>query len=498
MNLRTAIVLLGAAVIAGLSARPYVGGWNDGSRLASVECLVDHATWTIDQSRFVDSPDGGGTKDKLLIGGKFYSDKSPVPALLMAGEYALIKSITGWTFANRPSIVCEMLCLATAGLAYILAVWSIDRLGRLVGLSTWASLGLTASFALATVAPVYARHVNNHSLLLAVTAMLLFELTRLSRTAAIDRSTFRLLAAGSLAGLAYTIDLGAGPVITLGAAAMVAYRRRMRGLIPFAAAVAPWLLLHHGLNFAIGGTLGPANAHLEYLDWPGSPFNASNATGAWAHPTMFHFFVYAFTLLFGIKGFLIHNLPLLLAVPAAVWLIRRRVYEAPEIAMAGAWAIGVWLIYAVASNNSGGQCCSIRWFVPLLAPGYLILAVLLRERPRFGIDFFVLSAWGAAMTLVMWQAGPWMPRLVTYWWAFLIGAITTWSLAVRRRLPERQPDVPDIAQFRFTLRQRFDQTSFAESTPTKPDRFPGGWRTRATPASAVPVARPIPRQRTVP
>ena len=84
---------LTAAVIA---ARPYAGGWNDGSRLATVESLVDYHTLAIDRSIFVNPPpaEAGnsapyssedllstafGTGDKLYIKGHFYSDKSPVP-----------------------------------------------------------------------------------------------------------------------------------------------------------------------------------------------------------------------------------------------------------------------------------------------------------------------------------------------------------------------------------------------------------------------------------
>src|SRR5687767_12101081 len=46
-------VLLGASLIALVSARPYAGGWNDGSRLATVESLVDRHTLAIDDSMFV-------------------------------------------------------------------------------------------------------------------------------------------------------------------------------------------------------------------------------------------------------------------------------------------------------------------------------------------------------------------------------------------------------------------------------------------------------------
>jgi hypothetical protein len=428
MNPRTWAVIAIAAAVAIASAEPFAGGWNDGSRLATVECLVDHGTWAIDDSVFVRPAARGGvyraddpmlvygTFDKLFIDGHFYSDKSPVPAVFMAGEYKVLKKLTGWTAAGRPGRFCWWMCLLTSGLAYVWAVASIDRLGRVLHLSPWLSAALTASFALATVAPVYARHVNNHILLLAVAAALLVELV----------DSPRMLLAGGLAGLAYTIDLGAGPVIMLGAAGLVAYRRGASRLLPFAAAALPFVALHHVLNYMIGGTFGPANAHVEYLTWPGSPFNAGNATGGWTHASFGHFLVYAFGLLVGHKGFVIHNLPLLLVVPATAWLVRRRGPRSAEIVMTSAWAVGTWLVYAAGSNNSGGQCCSIRWFVPLLAPGYFVLALLLRDLPAYRRDFAALSLWGVAMGFVMWQRGPWMQRLVPFWWAFVIGAVATW------------------------------------------------------------------------
>src|SRR4051812_4014036 len=100
---RAEILVVGVAVVVALfSALPYAGSWNDGSRLATVECLVDHHTLAIDRSIFVAVPEGGspyptdgpdapllreGTRDKLLIDGHYYSDKSPVPALLLALLY---------------------------------------------------------------------------------------------------------------------------------------------------------------------------------------------------------------------------------------------------------------------------------------------------------------------------------------------------------------------------------------------------------------------------
>src|SRR5438067_11571266 len=92
----TVLVLAISLAIAVVSARPYAGGWNDGSRLATVECLVDYHTLVIDRSIFVqvpapddsqapspyppDEPDllRHGTGDKLLIHGQYYSANSSV------------------------------------------------------------------------------------------------------------------------------------------------------------------------------------------------------------------------------------------------------------------------------------------------------------------------------------------------------------------------------------------------------------------------------------
>src|SRR6266513_124939 len=105
------LIVLAATAVAVASARPYAGAWNDGSRLATVECLVDYHTLAIDRSIYVQVPPPGdtpppypadeplllehGTADKLLIGGHFYSDKSPVPALLLAGLYECLQGLTG-------------------------------------------------------------------------------------------------------------------------------------------------------------------------------------------------------------------------------------------------------------------------------------------------------------------------------------------------------------------------------------------------------------------
>lgn len=432
-----------ALLVAVVSSRPWVGAWNDGSRLATVEALGDEHTLVIDHSVFVrageeavepTAPPGHGqpplrTKDKLLIDGHFYSDKSPVPALVLAGPYQIWKWATGQNARDDvPGFVYAM-TLASSGLAYVVAVWSVFQVGLTLGLRLNNALLLAGSFGLATVAPVYARHVNNHMLLLGVSAALVLCLVRLARAAQAGPFPWELLlAVGNLAGLGYAIDLGTGPPLLACTVFLVAYRcGSLRAVLLTGVAALPWLVLNHAMNYATGGTFKPANAVPEYLAWPGSPFDATNMTGMLNHASVGRFAKYAVDLLVGQRGFLGHDLALYLAVVAVPLLLLRRVAERPEVVFAVCWSGGTWLLYSLTSTNHAGLCCSVRWFVPLLAPGYLVLALVLRELPRYRADFLILSGWGLIVTAQAWIRGPWQGSWLAIYWPVYAAAIVSWA-----------------------------------------------------------------------
>src|SRR5262249_20325051 len=148
------------------------------------------------------------------------------------------------------------------------------------------------------------------------------------------------------------------------------------------AGLLPWLVAHHVINYALGGVIKPMNTVPEYSAWPGCPFNPDNMTGFLRHDP-WKLVVYALALLFGKHGFIGHNLALYLVLPAA-WLAARR-WRAwtPEACFAAAWVAATFALYAAFSNNYGGACCSVRWFVPFLAPGFWLLAWLLTRYPEF-------------------------------------------------------------------------------------------------------------------
>jgi hypothetical protein len=126
-------------------------------------------------------------------------------------------------------------------------------------------------------------------------------------------------------------------------------------------------------------------------------------------------------------------------------LLWRRRPERPLLWLGALWAAGTWLVYAALSTNYSGVCCSIRWFVPLLAPAYLALAVLVRDHPSFRADLLLLSGWGAWLSCLMWDDGPWGFSLwleSRAFWLVQFGALATWAalraglwLWARRRRP---------------------------------------------------------------
>lgn len=68
-----------------LLTHSHVNSWKDISHLATVEALVHHGTWAID-----DTAMGRHTGDRIFLNGHFYSDRPPTLSLLASGVYAVL------------------------------------------------------------------------------------------------------------------------------------------------------------------------------------------------------------------------------------------------------------------------------------------------------------------------------------------------------------------------------------------------------------------------
>ena len=440
----TGVLVFAAALgFALLSARHYAGSWNDGSRLAAVESLVDYHTFAIDRSIFVQvprqpgkSPYGTdpllnrfGTRDVMIIGGKVYSAKPPVPLLLRAAVYAGIQLITGLNARRNPRVFCYLMTAATSAVAYAIAVWCAFRIGLRAGLDWTGALSLAASLALATLAIAYMQVVNDHIVVLAVASALILNMLRLVESQGTGTSqTPMVLAVGALGGFAYAVEQGSGTVLFVAAILWTAYRTRsLRALCLFALAAAPWVIAHHLAIYEIGHTLRPLAGVAAYVAFPGAAFTPADMTGVWTDRSLLKTIGYALGMLLGPRGFIGHNLALYLSLVAVCVLIARGDEQSPEVIFAGCYAGGTWILYSLLSSNYSGVCCSIRWFVPLLAPAYYVLARFLSVQPEYWPDFLILSGWGLLIGARIWWQGPWVAHFGFFYFPLQAAALLSWA-----------------------------------------------------------------------
>jgi hypothetical protein len=442
---RLVIVLLVALAVGAMGAYSHASGWNDGSRLATVEALVDHGTFSIDRSVYVNpqlaSRAGGypyrgpmlsGTRDKVQIDGRYYSDKSPLPGVGMAGVYWMLQRTTGIVARDRAGAFAYWMTVLTSGVSYALAVALMFVLGLWVLSSSWHGVLFASSFAAGTVALVYSRAVNIHIVLLACSAAVTLIWWRIAaRNGASNRE---LVVLGCLNGVAVASDFGVGPhLLAASIAAVLLTLRRLRPAIVVVAAASPLIALHYALNYYVGGTFAPISTVPEFFAYTGSAFGAANLTGRWNHPTLRHGLDYAVDMLVSDRGFLVHNPTLLLLIPAPLLLWRERsLPETPALLAAYAFLGSTWATYAALSTNLSGGAHTVRWFVPWLAPAYLVIAVLLRRIPAAWLPFVGLSALGAVCAAGVWQQGPWTVQSLPVsrlWAGAALAALLAWPVA---------------------------------------------------------------------
>lgn len=456
-----AAVFLAAGTLAACP-KPYAASDNDSSRLATVEALVDYHTLAIDHTVYVPpgsvhappnhrpffvrpTGDDGhkherGTMDKLFINGHFYSDKPMVPAFVLAGPYWVAEHFFGLRARERPDAFAVLMTLLMSGLPYVIAVAAVARTGRLLGLPSRLNLLLTASFAFATVAAAYTRQLNGHSPLLAVAALVFMLLADFPRDPAAPPPWGRLLLLGLLNGFGYAIEQPTGGLLLGGTGLVLLWRRpRLTTALLYGLAVLPGVVGHQSIGYVLAGTLRPLNQNPEYFQYAGSEFGPDNMTGVWNHKSFGWFLWYAVRLLYSERGFLPANVPLWLLAPGLLILLRRIRVERPELWLAVLWPLGVWLVFAALSTNYSGSSCSVRWFVPLLAAGYYLLALLLRERPDLAPDLLILSICGAVLAAEMWWEGPWAYDFYTYWPVQVLAALTWAAYRTRRFYPAALP-----------------------------------------------------------
>ena len=348
------VYLLVALALVATHAAP--GSWNAASRIATVQSLVESQTFVIDNTAFI------GTGDKVFIGGHFYSDKPPIPAVLGAAVYwPLYHAGIGLHLGS--SIPYYVVTLLTVRLFWLLATLAFFSSLAYTVLDAQKRFLATVALCLGSLYFSWSSTYNSHALAASFLGIGFYFLLRARFEPAVKSN---LGVAAFFLSLASTADVPTGIFYAL-FLLYVLRDPRLRAciifyLLPLLATLLPALAITYSMHHSIV----PVQIVASYFQYPGSPWvGTDQLSGIHANNAQFAV-TYALSALVGPKGFLLYNPIIAIALWGLVRAIRdqgRFYYEAIVVA---AGSSAVVLYYLMATNNYGGWSYSIRWFVPLL------------------------------------------------------------------------------------------------------------------------------------
>ncbi len=347
-------------------------GVNPASRFAAMESLVERGTWAIDDTSL-------HTIDKVMWDGHYYSSKPPLMAAIGAPVYAALRDMTGLTFRANMYETASWLRLPLAVFPWWLGCLFFAALLPRVSQSGLVRGWGIAAWTLASLPMAYAADLNNHTWSVTCLVGAAWALAPLAR-AGEKQPVWRTVAGGLLAGAAFCFDLGSGPILGLFglvAAAALWQRRQFGQLGALVVAGLTVPAIQAGIQYSIVGDIVPFYLKDGAYDYPNSYWRRPSGFDALDEPKP----VYAFHALIGHHGLFSHSPWLLLGLP---WLVARGMTGSERwLRLASVGSVGFLVLYYIfKSNNYGGLCIGMRWYM-VATPVLAIAAVVWVDRQRW-------------------------------------------------------------------------------------------------------------------
>ncbi len=380
-----------------LVINPRINGWNEASRMALTQSLVEQHRFSIDESVFV------STGDKVFIGNHFYSDKPPLPSLLAALVYYPLYH-AGFDLDFGWNLAYFLIILLTVKMFWLLSVLAFSRSLEYTPASIQHRHWFVLLFAFTSLSFTWSATFNNHSMAgSSLMIAFLFYIKGISR-----KEKYSLLWSGLFFGLAGAMDIPTS-IFFIGFAVLIFLNQRnghnsrlflLGGLIPIG--------IHLGINYSIGGTLLPLQIIPEFFNYEGSTWIGSDTLSGVESNSLYFTLKYACLSLLGPRGFLWYNPILLLLIPLAIRAIRRRGFLRAEAVIILSCSIILLTYYFVFSSNFGGWSYSIRWFIPILPLLYIfIYDIEYMLHVKHGKQLLYILIGTATLIAIVGQINPW-------------------------------------------------------------------------------------------
>jgi hypothetical protein len=345
---------------------------NDRSRWCTISALVDYGTYQIDQ---VISRRGWDTIDKVRHNRwdgepHFYSSKPPLLPTLLAGEYWLIKQLTGVSIQHHPFYVGRIMLVLSNVIPLALFFVLLIKLVEELGTTDFGRLFVVAAACFGTHLTSYAVTISNHLPAAICVLAALHSVHRIVTHS--SRSGWRFAVAGFFASFAAANELPALSFlvcITL-LCFWASPGKTLTTFLPAATLVAAGSF---GTNYIAHKTLKPAYAHRtpgeNWYDYESSYWMGPRKGVDQGEPSRL---VYSFNVLIGHHGiFSLTPIWLFSLVGTLKWL-RDRAPPKRVLAVLNGLLTTVCLAFYILrpeiDRNYGGVNCGFRWmiwFVPI-------------------------------------------------------------------------------------------------------------------------------------
>lgn len=376
--------------------------WNDESRMASIQSLVETKSFVIDRTDFV------STGDKVFIGGHFYSDKPPMPALLGALVYGPLH-LLGLRLREGTTVAYFLVTLLTVGVAWLFGTLAFFHSLAFTDMAAERRLLPSIVLGLGTIYLSWSTTFNNHALAAGFLALGFCFLLRARNEA---RTALNLGLAGLFFSLAGACDIPTSVFYVL-FFAEVLLRADLRKwavvyLLPTLLTIVPTL----AVNYSIHHSIMPVQIYRSYFQYPGSPWLGSDELSGMETNDPAFFASYAVKTLVGPKGFLLYNPFLIVALWGLAREIRGKGRFCIEAICVGAGSSVILVYYWATTNNYGGWSYSIRWFVPLIPLVLFFSHPFFQHYDRRRAAYFHILLVVSLMLAFVGAINPWSP--VTY------------------------------------------------------------------------------------
>jgi len=350
---------------------------NTGSRFATVEALVDHGTYYIDRTHYVN-----GTVDKVRLHGRFLSSKPPMLPTYAAGVYWLHQKITGQTIGAHEHSVVQVVTLASGWLSHLIVLLYFVRLAKLLLRKELAIIASVGAVAFAYLGVGYATTLNNHSIAAALAVAGVYYGFRIGRGD--DVRTRHWIMAGLILGFLPGIDVPS-TLVTGCIGLYLLVHDRKKALLLFTPALIPGIAAHLTLTYIASEGFVPVYARRELYDYPGSYWLREKGIDALREPKH----IYLFNLLFGHHGLFSMTPLFLFSAYELGRVIRHRTALLREALVVIGIIVGFIGFYVLQSHNYGGWCVGMRWLIPGMPLLMLFFGVWL-DRVKLGLPAWSL------------------------------------------------------------------------------------------------------------